>query len=78
MIVAAVSAGIALVVGGFVIGAIAVVSLGIRRDDRRGRFPAEAAGRMALAARRVTGVGIRGVRPADDLISTRENETLAA
>ena len=53
-------AAIALVTAGAVIGVLAVVALGIRRDDRRGRFPARADGRVARGARRVTGVGTRG------------------
>jgi len=53
-------AAIALVTAGAVIGVLAVVALGIRRDDRRGGFPARADGRMARGARRVTGVGTRG------------------
>ena len=53
-------AAIALVTGGAVIGVFAVVALGIRRDDRRGGFPARADGRVVRGARRVTGVGTRG------------------
>jgi hypothetical protein len=53
-------AAIALVTAGAVIGVLAVVALGIRRDDRRGGFPARAHGRVARGARRVTGVGTRG------------------
>ena len=51
---------IALVATGVVIGILAVVSLGIRREDRRGGFPADANDRLARSARRVTGVGTRG------------------
>ena len=43
-------AAIALVTGGAVIGVLAVVALGIRRDDRRGAFPARADGRVARGA----------------------------
>jgi hypothetical protein len=53
-------AAIALVTAGAMIGVLAVVALGIRRDDRRGAFPARANGRVARGARRVTGVGTRG------------------
>ena len=53
-------ASIALVAAGAVIGILAVVALGIRRDDRRGGFPARTHSRMARGARRVTGVGTRG------------------
>ena len=52
-------AAIALVAAGAVIGILAVVALGIRRDDRRGGFPARTHSRMARGARRVTGVGTR-------------------
>lgn len=51
---------IALVAAGAVIGVLAVVALGIRRDDRRGGFPAHTDDRIARGARRVTGVGARG------------------
>jgi hypothetical protein len=57
-------AAIALVAAGATIGVLAVVTLGIRRDDRRGGFPARPRGRAARGARRVTGVGIRGPEPA--------------
>lgn len=53
---------IALVAAGAVMGALAMVALGIRRDDRRGRFPAHPHGLMARGARRVTGVAVRGPR----------------
>ena len=59
-------AAIALVTGGAVIGVFAVVALGIRRDDRRGGFPARADGRVVRGARRVTGVGTRTPEPAAD------------
>ena len=59
-------AAIALVTAGAVIGILAVVALGVRRDDRRGAFPARANGRVARGARRVTGVGTRSPEPAAD------------
>ena len=59
-------AAIALVAAGAVIGILTVVALGIRRDDRRGRFPARTHSRMARGARRVTGVGTRTPEPAAD------------
>jgi hypothetical protein len=59
-------AAIALVTAGVVIGILAVVALGIRRDDRRGGFPARTHSRMARGARRVTGVGIRSPELAAD------------
>ena len=55
---------IALVAAGAVIGVLAVVALGIRRDDRRGGFPARTRSRVARGARQVTGVGVRGPEPA--------------
>jgi hypothetical protein len=55
---------IALVAAGAVIGVLAVVAMGIRRDDRRGGFPARTRGRIARGARQVTGVGVRGPEPA--------------
>lgn len=50
---------IALVAAGAVIGALAVVSLGIRRDDRRNGFPASTDDRIARGARRMTGAAAR-------------------
>ena len=58
-------AAIALVAAGAVIGILAVVALGIRRDDHRGGFPARTHSRMARGARRVTRVGIRSPELAD-------------
>jgi hypothetical protein len=52
-------AAIALVAAGAVIGILAVVTLGIRRDDRPGGFPARPHSRMARGARRLIGVGTR-------------------
>lgn len=54
---------IALVAAGAVIGVLTVIALGVRRDDRRGGFPARTRGRMARGARQVTGVGVRGPEP---------------
>ncbi len=45
---------IALVVTGVVLGVLVVVVLGIRRDDRRGGFPADTNGRVTRGVRRVT------------------------
>jgi len=59
-------AAIALVAAGAVIGILAVVALGIRRDDRRGGFPARTHSAMARGARRVTGVSSRSPEPAAD------------
>jgi hypothetical protein len=52
-------AAIALVTAGVVIGVLGVVSLGIRREDRRGGFPARPHGWLARSARRATGAGTR-------------------
>lgn len=55
---------IALVVTGVVIGIIAVVSLGIRREDRPGsRLPVDANDRVTRGARQLTGLHVR--RPAE-------------
>jgi len=56
-----VSAATALLAAGVAIGVIVVVCLGIKRDDRPGRFPADAHDRIARATRRMTGVGTRGI-----------------
>ena len=57
-------AAITLLVIGVVIGVVAVVSLGIRREDRRGsRLPVDADDRVARGARRLTGLHVR--RPAE-------------
>ncbi len=50
---------IALVTAGAVIGGLVVVSLGIRRDDHRGGFPADTNDRLARAARRATRASTR-------------------
>ncbi|MBV9207647.1 MAG: hypothetical protein JO037_20105 [Actinobacteria bacterium] len=59
-----VSAAIALLGAGVMIGILVMVCLGIKRDDRPGGFPAAAHGRVARAARRMTGTGIRHPEPA--------------
>jgi hypothetical protein len=51
---------IALVVAGVSIGGVGIISLGIKRDDRRGRFPADTDDPITRAARRATGLGTRG------------------
>lgn len=66
---------IALVASGAMIGVLAVVTLGIRRDDRRGGFPARPRGRVTRGARRVTGVGIRSPEPADQ--ASRQQDILS-
>lgn len=67
---------IELVVAGGTIGGLGVISLGIKRDDRRGRFPADTNDVIARAARRATRVGIRSPDPARDGRPHR-NDTLS-
>jgi hypothetical protein len=64
------SAAAALVATGVAIGIIAVVSLGIRREDRPGDFPADIDGRVARGARRFTGLHARGPGLAYQLAAT--------
>ena len=53
-------AAIALVATGVVTGIIAVVSLGIRREDRRGRrLPVDANDRITRGTRQLTGLYVR-------------------
>ncbi len=54
-----VSAAAALVLAGVTIGIVVMVCLGIKRDDRPGGFPADANGRIARAARKMTGACAR-------------------
>jgi hypothetical protein len=68
---------IVLVAAGAVIGILAVVSLGIHRDDRRGGFPADTNDRIARGARRLVGVSARGPGVAGDT-SRRRQDTVAA
>ena len=69
-----VSAAIALVTAGAAIGIIAMVCLGIKRDDRPGGFPADANDRIARAARKMTGAGAR--RPERAAAASRQRDTL--
>jgi hypothetical protein len=57
---------IALVVIGIAIGVLAMVCLGIKRDDRPGGFPAHTHDRIANAARRASGVGVRRPEMAEE------------
>jgi hypothetical protein len=57
---------IVLVGVGGTIGGLGVISLGIKRDDRHGRFPADTNDVIARAARRATRVGARRPNPAHD------------
>jgi len=59
-------AAITLVVTGMVIGALVMVCLGIKRDDRPGGFPAHTHDRIANAARRASGVGVRRPEMAEE------------
>ena len=61
MIAMYVFAATALVLAGAATGIVVMVCLGIKRDDRPGRFPADAHDRIARATRRMTGVGTRGI-----------------
>jgi hypothetical protein len=47
---------IAIFLGGMVMGVIAVVAIGVRREDRRYTLAVEAPGRLSRNARRLTGV----------------------
>jgi hypothetical protein len=67
-----VSAAIALVVAGAAIGILVMVCLGIKRDDRPGRFPADASGPLTRASRKITGTGIRG----PELAASRRKDIL--
>jgi len=52
---------VALFLGGVVTGVIAVIALAIRREDRRYTLVREAPDRVSRSARRLTGVGRRGL-----------------
>ena len=52
---------VALFLGGVVTGVIAAVALAIRREDRRYTLVREAPDRISRSARRLTGVGRRGL-----------------
>ena len=55
-----VSAAAALVIAGAVIGVLAVVALGIHREDRHLSLTSDITDRVARGARRVNGVYTRG------------------
>jgi hypothetical protein len=63
-----------LVLAGATIGILAVIGLGIKRDDRLGGFPADTDDRAARAARRVIGVGARSAGLADS--ARRQQDSL--
>jgi len=66
---------IALVAAGAAIGIVAMVCLGIKRDDRPGGFPADADDRIARAARKMTGAGAR--RPERAAAASRRQDILS-
>ena len=74
MIAMYVSAAIALVAAGAAVGIVAMVCLGIKRDDRPGGFPADANDRIARAARKMTGAAAR--RPERAAAASRRQHTL--
>jgi Flp pilus assembly protein protease CpaA len=51
----------ALFLSGVVTGIITVVALAVRREDRRYTLAGEAPDRMSRSARRLTGVGRKGL-----------------
>lgn len=65
-IMVAVAIGMALVFGtGFLVGVIAMVSMSIRREDRRGSLTQRPPDVAARGARRLNGVGLRDIAPRD-------------
>jgi len=52
---------VALFLGGIVTGGIAVMALAIRREERRYSLVREAPDRLSRSARRLTGMGGRGL-----------------
>jgi hypothetical protein len=52
---------VALFLGGVVTGVTAAIALAIRREDRRYSLAREAPDRISRSARRLTGVGRRGL-----------------
>jgi hypothetical protein len=52
---------VALFLGGVVTGGIAAMALAIRREDRRYSLVREAPDRISRSARRLTGLGGRGL-----------------
>jgi hypothetical protein len=54
------TAGLALVIAGVVIGVLSVICLGIRREERRGSLTKQSDSRMDRGVRRLNGAGSRG------------------
>jgi hypothetical protein len=70
-VVAVVAAAVFL--GAVVLGVIAAVAIAVRREDRRYTLAGEAPDRLSRNARRLTGVGRRGLdaeflRPVSELV----------
>jgi hypothetical protein len=64
---------VAVFIGGIVLGAIVVVAIAVRREDRRYTLAGDAPDRLSRNARRLTGVGRRDLdaeflRPAGALV----------
>jgi len=65
-IMVAVAIGMALVfASGVIIGVIAMVSMASRREDRLGTLTGQPPDVIARGARRLNGVGLRGITPRD-------------
>lgn len=71
-----VCAAAALLIAGVVIGGIAVVSLGIHREDRNLSLRSDITDRVARGARRVTGAGTRSLELASE--ASRRQDVLPA
>jgi hypothetical protein len=56
---------IALFLAGVVTGAIVLVAFAVRREDRQYSLIGEAPDRLSRGARRLNGVGLRGLRDLD-------------
>jgi hypothetical protein len=73
------TAGLALVIAGVVIGVLSVICLGIRREERRGSLTKQADNRMDRGVRRLNGAGSRGyylrVVPNDDDDSNYDDDS---
>lgn len=54
---------VAVLLGGMLMGVIAVVAIGVRREDRRYTLTVEAPDRLSRTTRRMIGVGRRDLNP---------------
>lgn len=52
---------VALFLGGIAVGVIAVVAVSVRREDRAFSMPGDAPDRISRSARRLNGLGSRGL-----------------